>query len=83
MHNAGMTTTQLTIRHVPESVRDELAVRAARSGQSMQEYLLAEIERLVRRPSVADWAEKVRHERKGRGPLTRRQILAHRDADRR
>ena len=82
MHNAGMTV-QLTIRHVPERVRNELAARAARSGQSMQEYLLAEIERLAERPSIADWVDRVREERKGRGPLTRRQILAHRDADRR
>lgn len=74
---------QLTIRNVPEHVRAELAVRAARAGQSMQEYLVAELERLARRPSIADWTERVREQRKGRGPLTRRQILAHRDADRR
>jgi antitoxin FitA len=29
----------ITIRNVPEEVRDELAARAARSGRSLQEYL--------------------------------------------
>ena len=31
----------ITIRDVPDEVRDELAARAARSGQSLQEYLRA------------------------------------------
>ena len=43
---------QITIRDVPEKVRDELAARAALQGKSMQEYLRAELERLAARPSV-------------------------------
>jgi len=38
---------QITIRNVPEKVRDELAARAALQGKSMQEYLRSELERLA------------------------------------
>ena len=51
---------QITIRDVPEKVRDELAARAALQGKSMQEYLRAELERLARKPSVEAWLERVR-----------------------
>jgi plasmid stability protein len=77
-------SVQITIRDVPNEVRDELAARAARSGQSMQEYLKAELERLARRPTIGDWLDRVR----GRKELARRAIGAdviveHRDAGRR
>ena len=29
----------ITVRDIPDDVRDELAARAARAGQSLQEYL--------------------------------------------
>jgi plasmid stability protein len=51
---------QITIRDVPEKVRDELAARAALQGKSMQEYLRTELERLAARPSVDAWVEQVR-----------------------
>ncbi len=51
---------QITIRDVPEKVRDELAARAALQGKSMQEYLRAELERLAERPSIDAWLEQVR-----------------------
>ena len=75
---------QITIRDVPEKVRDELAARAALQGKSMQEYLRAELERLAARPSVDAWLEQVR-KRKRASPtrVSSRQILKHRDADRR
>jgi antitoxin FitA len=75
---------QITIRDVPEKVRDELAARAALQGKSMQEYLRAELERLAARPSVDAWLEQVR--RRKRAAQTRvsaAQILKARDADRR
>ena len=37
-HNAVMPV-QITIKDVPKEVRNELAVRAASQGKSMQEYL--------------------------------------------
>jgi plasmid stability protein len=75
---------QITVRNVPEKVRDELAARAALQGKSMQEYLRAELERLAARPSMDAWLEQVR--RRKRASQTRvssRQILKQRDADRR
>jgi plasmid stability protein len=75
---------QITIRDVPEKVRDELAARAALQGKSMQEFLRAELERLAGRPSLDVWLEQVR--KRKRATQTRvspRQILEHRDAGRR
>jgi plasmid stability protein len=75
---------QITIRDVPEKVRDELAARAALQGKSMQEFLRAELERLAARPSVDAWLQQVR--RRKRAAQTRvssEQILRNRDADRR
>jgi plasmid stability protein len=43
-------SVQITIRDVPDAVRDELAARAALQGKSMQEYLRTELERLAARP---------------------------------
>ena len=75
---------QITIRDVPEAVRDELASRAALERRSMQEYLRAELERLAARPSLGTWLEQVRGRKRAAGRrVSARRILAHRDADRR
>lgn len=75
---------QITIRDVPDEVRDELASRAARSGKSMQEYLREELERLARRPSIDQWLSRVRRRKELAGrTVTANVILDHRDADRR
>ncbi len=77
-------TIQITIRDVPEKVRDELAARAALQGKSMQEYLRAELERLAARPSVDTWLEQVRkRKRASQTRLSSGKILKERDADRR
>ena len=74
---------QITIRDVPEAVRDELAARAARNRKSMQEYLKEELERLAARPSLEAWLERVRDRKRSAGSrVTAKQILKHRDADR-
>ena len=74
---------QITIRGVPEAVRDELAVRAALQRQSMQEFLRGELERIASRPSVGVWLQEVR-ERKAvlRTDVPTVDILAARDGDR-
>lgn len=75
---------QITIRDVPEKVRDELASRAALQGKSMQEYLRAELERIASRPSVDAWLEQVRkRKRAANNRISASQIVQHRDADRR
>ena len=75
---------QITIRDVPEKVRDELAARAALQGKSMQEYLRSELERLASRPSMEVWLERVRRrKRTAQSRVSAAQILKARDADRR
>jgi plasmid stability protein len=76
--------TSITIRNVPDDVRDELASRASLAGQSLQEHLRAELITLARRPSVEVLLSRVQ-ERKARtgSSLSARRILAHRDRDRR
>ncbi len=77
-------TIQITIREVPEKVRDELAARAALQGKSMQEYLRGELERLASRPSVDAWLQQVRkRKRASQTRVSSKQILQNRDADRR
>jgi plasmid stability protein len=75
---------QITIRDVPEKVRDELAARAALKGKSMQEYLRTELERLAARPSVDAWLEQVRkRKRVSQARVGTSRILKERDAGRR
>jgi plasmid stability protein len=75
---------QITVRNVPEKVRDELAARAALQGKSMQEYLRTELERLADRPTMDAWLEQVRkRKRASQTRVSSRQILKQRDADRR
>lgn len=75
---------QITIRDVPEKVRDELAARAALQGKSMQEFLRMELERLAARPSLDAWLRQVRSRKRVSGTrLSSEQILQVRDADRR
>jgi hypothetical protein len=75
---------QITIRDVPDAVRDELASRAALQGKSMQEYLRSELERLAARPPVERWLETVRKRKRASSThVTPEEILEHREADRR
>lgn len=75
---------QITIRGVPEAVRDELATRAARCRQSMQEFLLGELERIASRPTVGEWLERVQARKRGSlRSVSAKKILRLRDADRR
>ena len=82
-YNAVMTTA-ITVRNVPEEVRDELAARAARSGRSLQEYLLIRLTQMASQPSVEEIIGRARERAKLTGTrLDAAAILADRDADRR
>ena len=73
----------MTIRDVPDDVRDELAARAARAGQSLQEYVRAQLTALAQRPSPEQLWERVEHRLRSTGTrLSADQILEARDADR-
>ncbi len=75
---------QLTIRNVPEAVRDELASRAALQHKSMQEFLRGELERIASKPTIDNWLRTVREHKQASGTqLPVAKILAARDADHR
>ncbi len=83
MHNDCMGI-HITIRDVPEDVRNELASRAAREHKSMQEYLREQLGRLAAKPSIDSWLERVRARKLSAGSrLTTKEIVAARSADRR
>ena len=76
-------SVQITIRGVPEEVRDKIAARAASRGQSMQEYLRGELVRLVAKPSIEEWLRDVRARKRAmKNSVTTEEILRARDADR-
>jgi len=76
--------TTITIRNVPDDVRDELAGRAARSGRSLQEHLRGELIEIARKPSVDQLVRLVReHKAATNTRLDAEEILGHRDGDRR
>jgi hypothetical protein len=80
---SGCVPTNVTIRNVPDDVRDELAARAARSGRSLQEYLQAQLADLAHRASAADVLIEIRHRARAYPPASPEAILEDLDADRR
>jgi antitoxin FitA len=50
----------VTIRDVPDEVRDELAARAAREGRSLQEYLRSLLVNAAQKPTVAEVLARAR-----------------------
>ena len=51
------------IRNVPDALHRKLKVRAADSGQTLSDYLLAELERLAARPTRDEMLTRI-HSRK-------------------
>lgn len=82
MHNADMSVS-ITIRDVPDEVRNVLAARAARAGRSLQEQLRADLVDLARRPTVEEVLDRARARKAATGSrLGRKRIIEHRDAAR-
>lgn len=74
----------ITIRGVPSATRDELAARAARSGRSLQEFVLAELVELAARPDPSEVIARARERVRHTGTrVDADAILAARDAERR
>lgn len=75
--------TSITIRNMPDKARDELASRAALSGQSLQEYLRARLIELAARPEASVLLSRIRERKRRTGSrLSARAILSQRDAER-
>ena len=47
--------SMIQIRNVPDELHRELKVRAARSGMTLSDYLLAELRTLGVRPTMKEW----------------------------
>lgn len=74
----------ITVRNVPEPVRDELAARAARSGRSLQEYLLNHLVETASLPTIEEVVQRARRRAELTGTvLDAEAIVADRDAERR
>lgn len=74
----------ITVRDIPDHTRDELAARAARAGQSLQEYLRGLLVAAAARPTADDVIARARARVDTTGVrLDAAAILAAKDADRR
>jgi plasmid stability protein len=74
----------ITVRDIPDSVRDELAGRAARAGQSLQEYLRSLLVATADKPTVDEVLARARARVVATGVrVDADDILTSRDADRR
>ena len=54
---------KITIRNVPDEIRDQLAALAASHQQSMEAFLRGELERMAQKPGKTK-QEKLEHNRK-------------------
>ncbi len=64
----------ITVRDVPDEVRDELAARAARAGKSLQEYLRGLLVDTAARPPVEDVIARARARVDATGGTSRRRV---------
>jgi plasmid stability protein len=49
----------MQIRHVPEDLHHTLKSRAALAGMSLSDYLLQEARKLVERPTIEEWRQRL------------------------
>ena len=71
----------IQIKNVPDEVHAVLRRRAAGAGQSLQEYLLAELTRATRTPTVAEVVERIGHRSGGRLSLRQAEKDVREDRD--
>ncbi len=73
----------VTVRDVPDDIRDELASRAARAGKSLQEYLRGVLIAAAEKPSLDDVLARARARVTATGVrVDAAATLAAKDADR-
>jgi len=80
---AASSTISITIRDVPTDVRDELAARAARAGQSLQEFMLSTLRDIAGTPELNVVLAEIRTRARTFPRVTNADILDALDADRR
>jgi antitoxin FitA len=60
----------IQVRNVPESLHRTLKARAALSGMSLSDFLLAEIRHVAERPTIAELRDRVRHRSRVESPVS-------------
>jgi plasmid stability protein len=50
----------ITVRNVPNQVRDELAAQAASAGTSLEAYLRQVLRETAEKPPINEWLRRVR-----------------------
>ena len=78
LHNVSMPN--VLIRDVPDEVHADLQRRAEQRGQSLQQYLSAELRRLAERPTIDEVLVRIATRRGGRVGF--HQAVADLNADR-
>ena len=73
----------VTIRNVPDHVRDVFATRAAKEGRSMQEYLRRTLLEIAERKTQQEILDEARENARLCPPMDMDQVLADIAADRR
>lgn len=85
MHScyAADVSTTITIRNVPDDTHAELRARAARAGQSLQEYLRGELFKLASKPDMTTLMAQIQERKRSTGTnIPVEKLLEYRDADR-
>ena len=77
-HNASMPN--VLVRDLPEEVHARLQRRAESQGQSLQQYLVAELRRLAERPTIDEVLDRI--DRRGGGRVGLDQAVADLSEDR-
>lgn len=75
-----VSMANVLIRDVPDDVHQALRRRAERAGQSLQQYLQAELARLAERPSMAEVLGRI--ESRSGGVVGLRQAVQDLDQER-
>jgi hypothetical protein len=58
-HNALHMSKMIQIRNVPDELHRRLKIRAAERGMTLSDYLLAEVEQVADKPSLAELMERL------------------------
>lgn len=73
----------VTVRGVPDEVHAALQRRAEQRGQSLQQYLAAELQRLAEMPTMEEMVARIEKHRGGRVGLARAAELIAEERERR
>ncbi len=57
--NLSSVAKTIQIRNVPDDLHRTLKERAAKVGMTLSDYLLSEVERIARKPTMQEWLEQV------------------------